>query len=924
MSFISIASDATAKTRFAVNSWGLLNRAPATLRIVADNSPAVVRDTRTITNLLEREASLKTLTGCLREAAAGIGRIALVHGEAGIGKTALVEAFLTANRAKLRVLLGRCDALSTPEPLGPLHDIAFQMDGRLLDLMRAADRRLAIFSALLRELQESEQTTVLVIEDVHWADAATLDLLKYVGRRIRPVPALIILTYRDDELDGRHPLWSMLGHLPSDATRRVGLEPLTEGAVARLARVAGRAAERVHAQTGGNPFYVTELLATPYGSIPATVREATLARAVRLSREARALLEFCSVVPNRVERWLLDDAASASSALIDECVSSGLIIQQDDVLMFRHELARLAVESALPSGRLRSLHEAVLHRLINRDAGSTATARLVHHAIRAGDNAAVRRYAPEAAREASALGAHREAAAHYQRALDHAEPGDLEARASLSEARSHECYLIDQVETAISLCETALELRRRQGDLLRVGDDLRRLSRFNWFRGRGEKARNLALEAIEVLEQLPPGPELAMAYSTLAQLNMLSEDYREAVEWGNRALDLAERFGFTEVLVHALNSVGTAELHMGKPQGAAELERSLELALAHEMHDHAARAYSNLVCDALMVRDYALAQARLAEGLAYTRERDLDRGTLYELAMRARLHLEQGLWREADEDAKTVLSAGQTVARIDAIVVLGCVRLRRGDPDARMLLDEARDLALVAGEIQRIAPMAVARAEAAWLRDDKRRICEELEVAYELALKHPEPWRLGELSLWLWRAGALDRVPDGIAEPYRLEISGDWQAAAAAWKQIGCPYEQALALARGDEAAQLQALAILRKLGADPAAALVRRNLPAESVRTLPRGPRTQTRANPLGLTTREVDILGLLGGNMSNKEIAASLGISPKTVDHHVSAILTKLGASTRKDAAAHAAAGALLANIGNRKTKHRESLPM
>ena len=394
-----------------------------------------------------------------------------------------------------------------------------------------------------------------------------------------------------------------------------------------------------------------------------------------------------------------------------------------------------------------------------------------------------------------------------------------------------------------------------------------------------------------------------MAYSTMAQLDMLSEDYLEAVQWGDRALNFAERFGFKEVLVHALNSVGTAKLYMGRPEGALEIERSLELALAHEMHDHAARAYSNLACDALMVRNYALARARLAEGLAYARERDLDRGTLYELAMRARLYLEEGHWQDADNDATTVRSAGQTVARIDAIIVLGCVHLRRGDPDARMLLEEARDLALAAGEIQRIAPMAVARAEAAWLQGDQRRIREELEAAYELALKHPEPWRLGELSLWLWRGGTLKLAPEGIAEPYRLEIAGDWEAAAAAWQQIGCPYEEALALANGGRAAQLQALEILTRLGAAPAAKLIRRNMRERGEHGIPRGPCSTTKINSLGLTRRQMEILRLIAAKLSNKEVAKMLRISPKTVDHHVCAVLAKLNVSTRSEAAAIAA---------------------
>ncbi len=238
--------------------------------------------------------------------------------------------------------------------------------------------------------------------------------------------------------------------------------------------------------------------------------------------------------------------------------------------------------------------------------------------------------------------------------------------------------------------------------------------------------------------------------------------------------------------------------------------------------------------------------------------------------------------------------------------------MRRGDPGAEPLLDEARKLALVTGDIMQIGPMAAARAEAAWLKGDREQIRAEVEAAYELALRHPAPWRLGELGLWLWRAGALDRPPEGAAPPYRLEISGDWQAAAAAWQKLGCPYEQALALAEGDRPAQLQALDILAKLGAAPAAAIVRRDLRAGGLRGIPRGPRIQTRGNPLGLTARQVDILRLLAGDLANKEIAAQLRISPKTVDHHVSAVLAKLGVSTRRQAARHEIVRALLAQSG------------
>lgn len=852
--------------------------------------------------LLERDSSLKNLARCLSEAAAGAGRIALIRGEAGIGKTTLIEQFLAMQQAGLRILIGRCDALFTPQPLSPLHDIALQTNGALLKLMRAGDGRLAIFSALLAELR-GEKPTVLVFEDVHWADAATLDLLKYLGRRIRAAPVLIILSYRDDELDGRHALWSLLGNLPVEATRRIELRPLTQAAVARLADRAGRPAEGLHTQTGGNPFYVSELLASPAGSVPATVREATVARAMRLSPQARALLDVCSVIPNRVERHLLETWAS-SATLIDECVASGLILLDDDMVMFRHELARLAIESLLPPHRRRGLHAKVLSRLLDGNAVPVASARLVHHAVEAHDAAAVRLYAPQAAREATTLGAHREAATHYHTALKHTAGDDIETRAMLLESHAYECFLTDQLDDAIASRQTALELRQQQDNLIRAGDNLRWLSRLTWFLGRGGKARKLAREAIATLQRLAPGSELAMAYSNMSQLCWLSEDCQEAVQWGERALNLAERFGLTEISVHALNNIGTAEFLMGRPEGTAKVKRSLELALAHDMHEHATRAHTNLIYQALVARDYALAEERLAAGLAYTREREIDAGTLYKLAMRARARLEQGRWKEASEDAAGILRGGLRIARVVAMVVLGSVRLRQGEPDAQPLLDEARDVALGSGDIMRIGPMAAARAEAAWLKDDKEGVRAEIEPIYELARQRPEPWRLGELSLWLWRAGALDQVPEGVALPYRLEMSGDWQGAAAEWERLGCPYEQALALANGDRAAQLKALDILTRLDAGPAAALVRRKLRAESAQGIPRGPRTVTKANPLGLTGRQMEILKLLAEDLSNKAIAQRLKISPKTVDHHVVAILTKLGVGTRKEAAQHPAA--------------------
>lgn len=861
--------------------------------------------------LLERDDCLDQLDAALRDAVRGSGRIALVYGEAGIGKTSLVDRFVALRGRGCRTLWGRCDSLFTPQPLGPLHDVAAQLPGELQQQMQAAGSRLAIFGAFLRALQSSQAPTILVFEDVHWADAATLDLLKYLGRRLGSVRALVILTYRDDEIDREHPLWSVLGNLPFRMVRRLLVPPLSEAAVATLARPVGRAAHGLHALTGGNPFFVTELLASSGETLPATIREATLARAVQLSSAARTVLDLCSVVPDRAERWLLQATDDPPFALIDECARTGLLTVEGDAVRFRHELARQAVESALPAAGAQALHARILAALLAHGDDRVPLARIVHHAAGAQDGAAVRRYAPAAARQAASLGAHREAADHYGTALRHADAADVEERASLLENHAYELYVTGQIASGVEGRHAALELRRRQGDRAKEGDNLRWLSRLNWFLGRHAGAMRQAQDSIEVLEALPPGPELAMAYSNRAQLHMLEDDDRESIEWGNRALDLAEGLSLAEVRIHALNNVGAAQLHRGGRQGWANLEQSLRLALEHDMHEHVCRAYTNLSWEALVGRDYALAHRYFDAGLSYTMERELDSWNEYMLGARARAHLEQGRWQQATADAETVLQASRVpIQRISPLLVLGLVRVRRGDPGGEELLDEARELALPTRAVMRIGPTAAARAEAAWLRGQNDLCCEEARLGYEWARRKSDSRLAGQLAFWLWRAGGAPETSNPPATPFEHQMSGDWRRAADEWQRLGCPYEEALALADGDSFARLRSLAILDQLGAARVAAILRRNLRAEGVRQIPRGARPATKRNPAGLTAREMDILRLLVDGLSNRRIAEQLCISAKTVDHHVSAVLAKLEVESREQAAARAVDGGLVAS--------------
>jgi DNA-binding CsgD family transcriptional regulator len=858
--------------------------------------------------LLEREPALDALGGWLAEARAGRGRLVLVGGEAGVGKTTLIEAFAARHRPASRVLRGACDPLTTPRPLGPLADVAAGLGGRLERLLADEAPREQLFAALLERLAGARVVTVLVIEDVHWADEATLDLLRFLARRLGAAPVLLVVTYRDDEVGPGHRLRLVAGDLASSApVRRLRLAPLSRQAVAVLAGD-GLDPDALYERTGGNPFFVTEVLAAGGEAIPATVVDAVLARAARLDRPARRVLEAAAVIAPPAEPWLLAEAAGVGPAAVDACVAAGMLQGQGGGVGFRHELARVAVEEALAPGRRAELHGRVLAALLARPGAAPDPARLAHHAEGAGDAAAVLQHAPAAARRAVALGAHREAAAQYGRALRVAGGLEPAALAGLLERHAYECYLTDQVDDAAGSWRRALGCWRALGDRRQEGDTLRWISRLAWLQGRQTEAERAGREAVALLEGLPPGPELAMAYSNLSQLGMLANDVEQAVTWGGRAIGLAERLGQTEILVHALNNVGTAELQAGRPSGRPTLERSLALAVANGLEEHVARAYTNLAAVALHQRDYERAARDGDTGVRYCAERDLDTWRLAMLADRARADFEQGRWTEATATVELLLGDPRTspMSRVDALTVLGRVRARRGDPEVWPPLDEAQALAAGSGDLQWLGPLAAARGEAAWLAGSPAAARSEVEDALALAERaEGQGWLAGELAFWLRRLGGPDRLPDAVAAlPFALQLAGDLEAAAARWRALGCPYEAAAALADSDQEPQLRAaLAELEGLGARPLRAQVARRLRELGVRGLTRGPRPATRANPARLTARELEVLALVGEGLRNADIARRLSLSTKTVDHHVSAILAKLGVPTRGAAAREAA---------------------
>ncbi|MBP1886164.1 ATP-binding protein [Sinorhizobium mexicanum] len=868
--------------------------------------------------LLDREGPLEALLSAVRNAAAGRGSAVLLEGEAGIGKTALLREFAEHVDKGHRVLWGWCEALFTPCPLGPLQDMRELLDPRVAALLDQTAPPERLFPALLNVLQHAGDAIVLIFEDVHWADNATLDLVKYLGRRISLLPVVLVLSLRSDEIGADHPLTHVLGDLPSASVTRIALEPLSPEAVTVLAEQAGRCGADLYRVTEGNPFFITELLAsgeTEPGRVPDSIRDAVWARLSRLTAGERDVLEVISIVPGSVERWLLRALLGVEAEpLVDQCVARGLLQRDNqDALMFRHELARQATLDRLPPSLQRSLHakaEAAISQLPTAHP-SALLSRRVHHAAGAEDGARVLELAPRAAAHAARLGAHREAASHLAMALKYVAQATPEQAAQLYEAWAYEAGLALLVyEPVIEAHHRAIEIWRELGRTDKIGPNLCRLSRLHWRRGEGKPAEDYADQAVREMEKLSPGSELAMAYSTRSQFHMLHYRFDEAIDWGLRAIALADQLGEVETRVHALNNVGTALLFADRPGGRERLEESLALALEHGFHDHAVRAYTNFAECAVASKDFALAERLLAEGIALATKHDLDSAAQYLLGRQAQLRLEQGRFREAETIAQGVMNLERLamVMHLPALTVLGRVRVRLGEAGGLDLLQQALQEGQATGELQRIVPVRMALAEAAWLAEDQNASDEQLTALAAMDLDNFRAWDLGELAVWWQRCGMAKPLPTSTARiPLRrsCELRGNPLAAAKEWERLGLPYEAALALmqVRGAEVgpALARAVSIFESLEARPAAMLARKQAQclgiADQLPKARRGPYGAARRHPLGLTRHEQQVLALMAEGMSNKEAARRLSRSPRTIEHQVSSVLGKFHAANRME---------------------------
>ena len=846
--------------------------------------------------LLERGTALDLLSRQLVDARAGPGRVILIGGEAGIGKTSLLRAFMaTPACAQTQPLWGSCDPLLTPSPLGPLHDVAADLGGGVRAALARDAGRLEVFMAVLDALGQAPRC--LVFEDLHWADEATLDLLAYLGRRIERTRTLLLVSYRDDEIGPAHPLRRVLGALPEAV--RMGLHPLSPAAVRELAGSLAVDTAALHRISGGNPFFVTELLALgDPARVPPTVRDAVLARAARLPAAAQAALEAAAVVGPRIDPSLVCHLAGVDVSALDACLAAGVLREGGarTQLEFRHELARRAVLGNLPATRRQTLHARALQLL--RAKSGVELARLAHHAEEAQDGAAVLDLAPAAARQAVALGAHREAHAQYARAVRFADALPDADLAALLGPYATECHQVGRYQEGLAARERMLALRRAACDVAGEADCLGAMTVLLVQLGRNADAEAAAQRALALLEPLPPGRPLALACRLQALMRMLTRDNEEAIRWGRRAVELGERFGDAAIVASAYNSIGSATIHIDYEAGCALLERSREVARAAGSDGGILNADANLGSASGEVHRFERAQVYLAQGIAFAIEREFDPS--YPQSWQALCWVHLGHWSEAGELAIAVLQRGQdsAIARNMAQLALGRLRARRGDAGTWSALDDALRLANESGHLQRIAPVRAARAEAAWLEGDVARCRDEARAAYDFAARFRHAWFVGELAWWRHLAADTFERPDFAAPPYALQLQGDWPGAAAAWRELACPYEEARALALGNALSQRAALGIFERLGARPAADALRRLLRDAGVRGVARGARESTRNHPCGLTDSEMKVLALMTQQLRNADIAARLHRSVRTIDHHVAAVLAKLGVNSRNAA--------------------------
>jgi tetratricopeptide (TPR) repeat protein len=783
--------------------------------------------------LLERDAELAVLRAAASSASQGHGAVVLVSGEAGIGKSSLVQAWIADPGVPARHLVGWCDDLLTSGTLGPLRDVARVAGGPLADAVAAADTG-GVLESVLELLRDPLRVTAIVIEDAHWADEATLDVVRYVGRRVGRLPSLLVVTFRDDELGTEHPLRGVMGALPARTTHRVRLQPLSAEAVARLTEGSGLDANDAVRITGGNPFFVTEV-ARGVSGVPDTVADAVLARVRALPSETIRAVEQLSVVP-RATPMTVAVQLGVRPEVAAEAERRGLLEVDGTGLRFRHELARRAVERAVPRSLRRAHHDRVLDVLLGRD---TPPAWLLHHAVEAGRGEVVAELGPAAAEEAFSAGSHREALRYQLVTLAQSGHLDVQVRAVLLRQHAWTLYDLHQLRDAVTAADRAVACAEELGDLGPLAQALLTRSRMRWMAGDRQAAVASEQRASELAAKLDDPQMAALAAQQRVSLWVLTGRFSDALALADEALRLVRRADRKDLEGMLRAYHGWARALVGDLAGADDVLAGLEVARRTGPLEAVARAYAILSILLVSAGAWDEAERRIDEALRFFDDHDFHAHRYNVASQQALLWCHRGRTEEAETALRQLLDSVEAAGVLEGLVLgaLAQVAVRRGAADAGALAERAWTATTAAGPMVFVGAAAIARVEHAWLHGDPAlaRIVTE-------ALAQPlDPSRRGAVLRVASLAGIEVVTTDPVAEPYVTALAGRWDAAADEWQRRGGSYERAIELlASGEVEPGLEALEVFDQLGAAPAARLARRQLRAVGVRRIPRGPRAR------------------------------------------------------------------------------------
>ena len=614
--------------------------------------------------VIGRREELASIAAAVAAAKSGKAQVVLVSGDAGIGKTRLVtEACTRAERDGVLTAVGGCvqlgesslayapliealrgvrRRLGDEEFTGLLGPAAASV-GALLGLVDGSDGHPSqIFEQLLGMLGRlgERQPTVLVFEDLHWADASTRDLVAFLGRNLRDASLVLVLTYRSDELHRRHPWLPVLADLQRDPqVERITVTGLTREELAVLLErigVAHRTLDDLQRRTDGNPFYIEELVAAGElsGAVPPTLAGVILARVHGLPEPTPAVLHHAAVLGELIDDQRLAELTSQPLSIISEAlhaaVSHHILVADGVGCRFRHALVREALYDDLIPGERERLHAAVARLLQDRPPNipeNVLQTQLAYHAHAAGDLPTAFAASVRAGAECERVYVLADAAVQYERALalwDQVSDPDTTAAMTRSELLLRAANAVADSSLsprAITLAEAALAALPDDASPEQQVTVLERIARFNLLSLQGPAAAVARDRAVALVADRPPSPEKAVALAGYAANLGWRDRWREAEPVLREAIAVAEQVDATAVRAHVLCSLGTTLINLGRPDEAISAgQQALELSREYSTTEHVCRAYVSLSDSLYACGRYDEAETVAAAGLAYAEQ----------------------------------------------------------------------------------------------------------------------------------------------------------------------------------------------------------------------------------------------------------------------------------------------------------------